>query len=168
MLSIDASVMIKKITKPTEDRVVRNLLQLMSSAVLVSWITLLTLPAAKAHSDATYQFVIESGTLTHLRQQFILAPQTLELKTGEVGQMGIVVLGEEEARDQIYVFVDLLNTTFYFAERATTPSDIMREARRYGGILRASADRFERPEGHSAHVNTRNTRLVINASRVQE
>lgn len=146
----------------------RNLLKLMSSVVLVSWMMLLVLPAAKAHSDATYQFVIESGTLTHLRQQLTLAPQTLEVKTGEVGQMGILVLGEEAARDQIYVFVDLLTTTFYFAERATTPNEIMREARRYGGILRASADRFDRPEGHSAHVNTRNTRLVVNARRLQE
>jgi hypothetical protein len=140
-------------------------LKVLSGIVVVSWM-MLSLSIAKAHSEASYQFVIEQGTLTHLRQQLTLAPQTLQVKTGEIGQIGILVLGEESARDQIYVFVDLLSTTFYFAERATTPNEIMREARRYGGILRASADRFDRPDGHSAHINTRNTRLVINARRV--
>ncbi|AEG31429.1 hypothetical protein [Thiomicrospira cyclica] len=142
-------------------------LKVLLSVVMVSWMMLMSLSIAKAHNDSTYQFVIEQGTLTHLRQQLTLAPQTLQVKTGEIGQMGILVLGEEAARDQIYVFVDLLSTTFYFAERATTPNEIMREARRYGGILRASADRFDQPDGHSAHVNTRNTRLVINARRVE-
>ena len=143
------------------------ILKVLSGVVMVSWILLMSLSAAKAHSDATYEFVIHQGTYTHLRQQLTLAPQTLQVKTGEIGQMGIVVLGEESARDHIYVFVDLLSTTFYFAERATTPNEIMREARRYGGILRASADRFDLPDGHSAHVNTRNTRLVINARRIE-
>jgi hypothetical protein len=143
------------------------ILKVLSGVVMVSWILLMSLSAAKAHSDATYEFVIQQGTYTHLRQQLTLAPQTLQVKTGEIGQMGIVVLGEESARDHIYVFVDLQSTIFYFAERATTPNEIMREARRYGGILRASADRFDQPDGHRVHVNTRNTRLVINARRVE-
>ncbi|WFE69506.1 hypothetical protein P8S54_04195 [Thiomicrospira sp. R3] len=138
------------------------------AAVFMSWLVVLYLPAAQAHTDATYEFVIETGTLTHLRQQLELAPQTLQLKTGEVGQMPVLVLGEQAPRDQIYVFVDLTSTIFYFAERATTPNEIMREARRYGGVLRASADRFERPEGHTMHINTRNARLVVNARRIDE
>lgn len=138
----------------------------IKSTLIGFFLSLSTLSVTHANAGKTYQFFLETGTLTYLGQKLPLMQQEIQMNSGEMGQMAIQVMGEAEARDVIHVYVDAMTSAFYFAERATMPSDVMREARRYGGILRASSDRFEQESGYTVHINTRNTRLVINARQI--